>query len=179
MRRQSPRAFFSKSVKNRQKSHSTSGRWVNPRGFSTTELLIVMALLALAMVVSLPALQRFYRESQVGASVATVEIMFQRARMSALKEKVAYRVLIHDQNAATPNTVELQRNVSGSFVTLAGEVQALPPTIMILGSGFTNSLDSMTVNSRGECTSGNVYVTHDGARIGVVTIASTCFTTAS
>ena len=81
-----------------------------------------MALLALAMVVSLPALKNFYLQSQVSASVSTVEIMFQRARMSALKEKIPYRVLIHDQSAATPNTIELQRNESGSFVTLSGEV---------------------------------------------------------
>ncbi len=101
--------------------------------------------------------------------------MFQRARMSALKEKIPYRVLIHDQSATTPNTVELQRRVSGSFVTLTGEVHTLPRTMRILGS----SLNSMNVNSRGECTSGNVYVTHDGADIGVVAIASTCFTTAS
>ncbi len=154
-------------------------RWTDARGFSTTELLVVMALLALAMVVSLPALKNFYLQSQVSASVSTVEIMFQRARMSALKEKIPYRVLIHDQSAATPNTVELQRNASGSFVTVSGGVQTLPSTIRILGSGSTNSLDSMTVNGRGECTSGNVYVTHDGTNIGVVEIASTCFTTAS
>ena len=40
-----------------------------------------MALLALAMVVSIPALKDFYLQSQVSASVSTVEIMFQRARM--------------------------------------------------------------------------------------------------
>ena len=138
-----------------------------------------MALLALAMVVSIPALKSFYLQSQVGASVSTVEIMFQRARMSALKEKIPYRVLIHDQSAATPNTIELQRNAFGSFITVSGEVQTLPSTIRILGSGSTNSLDSMTVSSRGECTPGNVYVTHDGEHIGVIAIASTCFTTAS
>ena len=162
-----------------RKSRSAPRRWADSRGFNTTELLVVMALLALVMTASLPALKNFYLQSQVGASVSVVEIMFQRARMSALKERVSYRVLIHDQNASTPNTVELQRNASGSFVTLSGGVQTLPSNIRILGSGSTNSLDSMTVNSRGACTSGSVFVTHDRTEIGVVAIASTCFTTAS
>lgn len=173
------RAFSVQPLENGFTTPSAPRRWANPAGFSTTELLVVMVLLTLVMVTSLPALQRFYLQSQVSSSLATVEIMFQRARMSALKERVSYRVLIHDQNASTPNTIELQSNASGSFVTLSGEVQTLPPKIRILGSGSTNSLNSMTVNSRGECTSGSVFVTHEGTEIGVVAIASTCFTTAS
>jgi type II secretory pathway pseudopilin PulG len=173
------RAFFCRPAKNWCEPRSVPGRWAGPRGFSTIELLIVMVLLVLIMTVSIPAVQRFYLQSQVNSGAATVESMIHRARMSALKEKIAYRVLIHDESALTPNTVELQRDESGSFITITGEVQTLPRSIRILGSGSTNSLDSMTVNSRGQCTSGTVFVTHDGANIGVVKIASTCFTTAS
>ena len=172
------RPLFSRPVKNRRRARSLRGRWAGPDGFTTLELLAVLGLMAVIMAVSLPALQRLYLRSQVSSTVTTIETMFLRARMSALKEKIAYRVLIHDENAATPNTLELQRNDGGSFVTLAGEVQTLPRAVRILGSGPTDSLDSMTVNSRGECTSGNVYATIDGADIGVVAIASTCFTTA-
>jgi len=145
-------------------------------GFSTLELLVVLGLLALIMVLSLPALNRFYLQHQVSSTTTTIETMFVRARMSALKEKIAYRVLVHDENATTPNTLELQRNQGGSFVTLTGEVHIVPQAIRILGGGSTNSIDSMTVNGRGECTSGNVYATIDGADVGGVTIASTCFT---
>ena len=172
------RPLFSQSVKNWRRARSLLGRWAGPHGFSTLELLVVLGLMAVIMSVSLPALQRLYLRSQVSSTVTTIETMFLRARMSALKEKAAYRVLVHDENAATPNTLELQRNEGGTFVTLTGEVQTLPQAIRILGSGPTDSLDSMTVNSRGECTSGNVYATTDGADVGVVAIASTCFTTA-
>jgi len=176
MNRGLARTFFARPVKNRQRVRSAPGRWAGLHGYSTLELLLVLGLLALIVAVSLPALHRFYLQNQVSSTTTTIEAIFLRARMSALKEKIAYRVLVHDENATTPNTLELQRNEGGSFVTLAGAVPIVPRAIRILGSGSTNSLDSMTVNSRGECTPGNVYATVDGADVGGVEIASTCFT---
>ena len=144
-------------------------------GFSLTELLVVVGLLTLILVVSLPSFRDIYLRYQVSSSAAMVESMVQRARMSALKEKNSYRVLFHDENSATPNTLEYQREQGGSFVTVSGEVHAVPGAVRILGSSPTDSMDDVTVSGRGECNAGNVYVAADGADFGVVTIAATCF----
>jgi len=144
-------------------------------GFSLTEVLVVVGLLTLIFIVSLPALKEFYLRAQVSSSAAMVESMVQQARMSALKEKNSYRVVVHDENATTPNTLELQRQQSGSFVTVAGEVHTVPDAVRILGSSPTDSMDNVTVNGRGECSPGTVYVAADGVDAGVVTIAATCY----
>lgn len=148
-------------------------------GFSLTELLVVVGLLTLILIVSMPAFRDFYLRAKVSSSAAMVESLVQQARMSALKEKNSYRVLVHDENAATPNTLELQREQSGSFVTVAGEVHTVPEAVRILGSTPTDSMNDVTVNGRGECTSGKVFVVADGVDVGVVTIAATCFSTGS
>jgi hypothetical protein len=108
-----------------------------------------------------------------------VESMVQQARMSALNEKNSYRVVVHDENATTPNTLELQREQSGSFVTVAGEVHTVPEAVRILGSSPTDSMNDVTVNGRGECSSGKVYVAAGGVDVGVVTIAATCYSSGS
>jgi len=144
-------------------------------GFSLTELLVVLVLLAVILVVSLPLFKDFYLRAKVSSSAAMVESMVQQARMSALKEKNRYRVVVHDENATTPNTLELQREQSGSFVTIAGEVHTVPEAVRILGSSPTDSMNDVIVNGRGECSAGRVYVVADGVDIGVVTIAATCF----
>jgi Tfp pilus assembly protein FimT len=149
------------------------------RGFSMTELLVVGLLTALILTVTLPDLKRFYLQHQVDSASAMVRTTAQRARMSALKERNAYRVLLHDENSATPNTIEVQQDQGGTFVTVSGEVHALNEAIRILGANPTDSMNSITVNRRGECTSGRVYVATDGADMRTVTIASTCFTSTS
>lgn len=148
-------------------------------GFSLTELLVVVGLLTLILIVSMPAFKDFYLRAKVSSSEAMVASLVQQARMSALKEKNSYRVLVHDENATTPNTLELQREQSGSFVTVAGEVHAVPEAVRILGGSPTDSMDDVTVNGRGECSSGKVFVVADGVDVGVVTIAATCFSTGS
>jgi len=144
-------------------------------GFTLAELLVIVGLLTVILIVSLPALKQFFLRAQVASSAAMVESMVQQARMSALKEKNRYRVVLHDENAATPNTLELQREQSGSFVTVSGEVRVVPQAVRILGVSPTDSMDDVTVTGRGECSSGKVYLAADGVDMGVVTIAATCF----
>ena len=147
-------------------------------GYSLTELMVVVGLLTLVLAVSLPLFKDFYARTRVSSSAAMVQSLVQQARMSALKEKNRFRVVVHDENAATPNTLELQREQSGSFVTVAGEVHTVAEGVRILG-GSPDSMDNVTVTGRGECSSGNVYVAADGVDVGVVTIAATCFCNAS
>ena len=148
-------------------------------GYSLTELMVVVALLTLVLAVSLPLFKDFYSRTRVSSSAAMVQSLVQQARMSALKEKNRFRVVVHDENAATPNTLELQREQSGSFVTVAGEVHTVTEGVRILGASPSDSMDNVTVTGRGECSSGSVYVYADGVDVGVVTIAATCFCNAS
>jgi len=146
-------------------------------GYSMTELVIVAALILLLLGVSMPALYRIYLSHQTDTAAVMVQSMVHRARISALKEKRAYRVVLRDENDSPPNTIELQREDSGSFVTVSGEVHAVPGSVRILGSLPTDSVDAVTVNSRGQCNTGSVYVTsHGGKARGQVAIARTCFT---
>ena len=135
--------------------------------------------LIIILSVSLPAFDKYYRRQQVDSAAGMIESMVQRARMSALKQKIVHRVVFHDENAATPNTVELQRKVGGSFSTIPGQVLSVPGAVRILGTGPMNSLDDVTVSGRGECSPGNVYVSDGAERTRVVAIASTCFTSSS
>ena len=146
-------------------------------GSSVTELVIVAALILVLLGISLPALYRIYLSHQTDTAAVMVQSMVYRARISALKEKRAYRVVLRDENDSPPNTIELQRDDGGSFVTVSGEVHAVPGSVRILGSIPTDSVDAVTVNSRGQCNTGRVYVTSHGGRAhGEVAIARTCFT---
>jgi len=146
-------------------------------GYSATELVVVAALILVLLGISLPALYRIYLRHQTDTAAVMVQSMVYRARISALKEKRAYRVVLRDENDSPPNTIELQRVDGGSFVTVSGEVHAVPGSVRILGSVPTDSVDAVTVNSRGQCNAGRVYVTSHGGRArGEVAIARTCFT---
>jgi prepilin-type N-terminal cleavage/methylation domain-containing protein len=141
-------------------------------GYSVIELLIAVALLAVVTVIAMPGLKTAYARFQVDSSVALIASTVQHARMSALKEKRSYRVLVHDESAATPNTVELQRDTAGSFVTVPGQVHTLPGSARILDTSPSN----VSVSTRGECTSGTFYVANQGANTGVLKVATTCLT---
>ena len=143
-------------------------------GFTIAEVVVVVALIALILSVGLPAMAKFYVRHQTASAAAMVQTLVQRARLSALKEKRDYRVVLHDENGSPANRIEIQRDSGGSYVTVAGEVHGIPGAVRILGSSPNDSVDSVTVNSRGECTSGDVYVTKDGEAYGHVTISATC-----
>ena len=143
-------------------------------GFTVVEIVVIMALITLMLAIGLPGLRNLWINHQTTSAAVMVQTMVQRARMSALKEKRAYRVVLHDEYSAQANTIEIQRDSGGSYVTVAGEVYGIPGEVRILGTLPNDSVDSVTVNSRGECTSGDVFVTKDGKAYGHVSISATC-----
>ena len=122
--------------------------------------------------ITLPALQEFYVNAQTATAATTVEGMVQRVRMAALKEKTPYRLVIHDENAATPNAVDIERMEGGSFVTLTALGHTLPDGVTIQPV----SMDTMSVGTRGACSSGKVHVRGRNGEVRVVDIESTCLT---
>lgn len=146
------------------------------RGAGLLELLAVVALAGLVAAVAAPSLWQAYQRQQ-NRAVATQAVQAVRyARVMALKEKVRHRVVFHDASAATANTVEVQREQSGSFVTVVGHVYTAPDGVSILGSGSTDSVDSVTVGTRGECDAGDVFIRGRGESLEVVSIGASCHT---
>ncbi len=140
------------------------------RGFTVTELLVVVAIFAVTAMVAMPLAREAYVRQQVKVAATQVQSLVQRARMSAVKEKVSYRLVLHDEDAALPNRLEVQKKQGASFVSQ--QTYALPEAVRLLGS----SLSSMTVSSLGICTSGSVYVQAAEGAYEAVSIKSTCLT---
>ncbi len=147
------------------------------RGVGMIELLVVMLLGGILLTVTIPAFWNFYRKHQLQTATGEIRILVHYVRLKTLKEKVSHRILFHDENAATPNSYEIQSNESGSFVTLPHHVYSLPEGVNILGSGPTNSMDILSVGGRGACNSGKVFVQADHAGLlEVISIEPTCHT---
>lgn len=164
-------------------------RWVGerpksmpPRALSTQsgvgliELLTVMVLGSVLLAVAMPAFWSYYQEQRLHTATSQTRNLVRYARMKALKEKVPHRILFHDENAVTPNTIEVQNNEGGPFVTLPQHVYPLPAGVKILGSGPTDSMDSVTAGRRGECNSGKVFIQGHNGTLEVTSIEPTCHT---
>jgi prepilin-type N-terminal cleavage/methylation domain-containing protein len=145
-------------------------------GFSLSEVLVVMAIVVIVAAVSLPALDEFYRSHQLNSAATEFQGMVLQARMNALKEKVSYRLVVHDENATTPNRFELQTSSSGSWVSVPGGTREIPESVVVLGSGFTDSVDAITVSTRGACSSGKLYLESTNGHVGVVKVDGVCYT---
>ena len=144
-------------------------------GVGIVELLVVLVIAGILLTVGMPALRNFYHKHQLQAATGEIRSMVRYARLKALKEKVSHRILFHDENAATPNSYEIQNNEGGPFVTPPQHVHSLPQGVKILGSGPTDSMDILSVGRRGDCNSGKVFIQgNDGALLEVLSIESTC-----
>ena len=147
------------------------------RGIGFLELLVVVVLTAFLLGVSIPAFWNFYRRHEVQTTTESIRILVHFTRLKTLKEKVSHRILFHDENAATPNRFELQVDEGGGFITLPHHGHSLPEGVRILGSGSTDSMDILSVGTRGTCNSGRVFVQgQGGALLQVVSIQPTCHT---
>ena len=145
------------------------------RGTGFLELLVVLAVAGLVLAIASPALRNGYQRQKVRAVAAETVQVIRYVHLLALKEKVPYRVVFHDVSDTPANTIEVQRQQSGTFVTIPGHVYPAPKGVVILSSGSTDSIDSVIVGSRGECQAGTVFIQGQFI-LEVVTIGSTCHT---
>ncbi len=145
------------------------------RGFSLLELLATLAVAGLVVAIAAPGLLKGYQRQKARVAATEIVRVMRYTRLLALKEKVPHRVVFHDVSDSPANTIEVQRQQSGSFVTIPGHVYPAPSGVSILNSGSTDSIDSVIVGSRGECQSGQVFI--EGYMIlEVVSIEPTCHT---
>lgn len=146
------------------------------RGVGLLELLTVLAVAGTMLVLATPSLWEGYQRQKVHrVSSETVQVM-RYVHLLALKQKVPHRVVFHDLSDTPANTIEVQREEAGSFVTIPGHLYPAPEGVTILNGGSTDSVDSVIVGSRGECQAGQVFI-QGHAVLGVVSIESTCRTT--
>ena len=145
------------------------------RGTGFLEMLVVLAVAGLVLAIASPALRNGYQRQKVRAVAAETVQVIRYVHLLALKEKVPYRVVFHDVSDTPANTIEVQRQQSGSFVTIPGHVYTAPHGVVILDGGSTDSIDSMVVGSRGECQPGQVFI-QGPMSLEVVSIESTCHT---
>lgn len=63
-------------------------RNVRPRGFTVIEVLVTLAILAIAMALGIPALAKLLARSQLEGSARELAVLTQRARLEAIKRRV-------------------------------------------------------------------------------------------
>ena len=146
------------------------------RGVSFIELMVILALGVVLLMMAAPNLRNIHAKHQQNGAARKVQSLVSYVRLKALKEKLPYRLVLHDENALTPNRVEVQWSQGGSYATEPGGIYELPDRVRILGGGGTDSVDQLTVSKRGACSTGNVYVQGTHPSLEVVVVESTCLT---
>ena len=144
------------------------------RGFTKPELLGVLTIMAIVFLVIALPFRDSYERHELRSATAKVEMLALQARIKALKEKVPYRLLIHDESAATPNRLELQRRPASTWVTVDGGTHNVGRVVSILGSGSTDSMNEMMVDARGVCQTGNVHLASTSGKTRSFAIEPMC-----
>ena len=145
------------------------------RGAGFVELLVVLALAGLVLAIASPALREGYQRQKVRAVATETVHVIGYVRLLALKEKVPHRVVFHDVSGSPANTIEVQRQQAGLFVTIPGHVYPAPSGVSILDSAPTDSIDSVIVGPRGVCQAGQVFI-QGPLSLEVVSIGASCHT---
>jgi prepilin-type N-terminal cleavage/methylation domain-containing protein len=89
------------------------------RGFTLAEALVTLAILAIAMALGAPALQRLFLRSSLEATGREMAVLFQRARLEAIKRRV-------------PTVVEVDPSTGSvrAFADVDGPAAADPPDLL-------------------------------------------------
>lgn len=126
------------------------------RGFSLTELMIVISILGLLVAVSSPALARFAANWRLNGAAATMAMHMRAARSAAVNKNIDV-VFIFDQDAGEYHFLE-DENSNGNAD--AGEretsVQELPTGVTI--KDFTVPQTSITFSSKGSTSDGGTIL---------------------
>jgi type II secretory pathway pseudopilin PulG len=138
------------------------------------ELLAVMAAAGILITTAAWSMQGLYNRHKLTSAGEQIQSAIVAARVRALKEKTPYRIVFRDETATSPNRVEMEREVSGSFVSLPTETLTLPGGVLVGSSGSTNSMDTLTIGRRGDCGTGSVYLLDRQGQTRTVSVATTC-----
>jgi prepilin-type N-terminal cleavage/methylation domain-containing protein len=126
------------------------------RGFTLTELMIVITIMGVLMAVSVPALSRYYSNWRLSGAASQMAMSLRAARSTAVNKDMN-AVFYFDKDAGQYHILE---DTNGDGDADAGErettVQDLPTGVSI--DDFTVPQESVTFNSHGSTQDGGVIV---------------------
>jgi prepilin-type N-terminal cleavage/methylation domain-containing protein len=126
------------------------------RGFSLTELMIVITISGILLAVSTPAISRYVSSWRLGGAASQMATAMRSARSTAVNKNIS-TVFVFDQDTGEYYVIE-DTNSDGDAD--AGELQSasreLPPGIVI--ENFTVPQTSVTFSSRGSTADGGTIV---------------------
>lgn len=130
-------------------------RW-SVRGFTLTELMIVVSIMGLLLAVSSPGLARFAANWRLNGAAATMAMHLRAARSAAVNKNIDV-VFFFDQDAGEYFFLE---DTNGNGVADGGEretaVQELPSGVII--KDFSVPQASITFSSKGSTADGGTIV---------------------
>ena len=121
------------------------------QGFSLTEALVVLALLAALVVISIPVLLRMLQAYHVKTAATQIAIHMRYARMECVTEKYPYRVTLKSRSAGSgPNTYTVEYDNGTGWQRVANFDFKLPNGVEIDDSGvFSGGTAQIIFDSRG------------------------------
>lgn len=126
------------------------------RGFTLTELMIVITIMGVMMAVSTPALSRYYSNWRLNGAASQMAMSMRAARSTAVNKDID-TVFLFDKDGGQYHILE---DTNGNGDPDAGErettVQGLPKGVSI--DDFTVPQESITFNSKGSTQDGGVIV---------------------
>jgi Tfp pilus assembly protein FimT len=124
------------------------------QGFSLTEALVVLALIAALVVISIPMLVRMLQAYHVKTAATQLAIHMRYARMECVTEKYPYRVVLKSRSAGTgPNTYTIEFNNGSGFQPVSNFDFKLPIGIEIGDTSvFSAGIATILFDSRGGAT---------------------------
>jgi Tfp pilus assembly protein FimT len=121
------------------------------RGFTSSELLVVIALMALVVLFGGPALAEAYRSYKVRAAANNLTIDLQALRYNAVTNRVTRTMTLNDQTHGTaPNQYSFLNakgdTVAVQLVTGVNLESSSPASLSFDNNGATGVTSSQTVN---------------------------------
>jgi prepilin-type N-terminal cleavage/methylation domain-containing protein len=132
------------------------------RGFTLTELMIVVSILGLLLAISTPGLARFAASWRLNGAAAKMAMSLRAARSAAVNKNIDV-VFTFDQDAGVYSFLE---DTNGNGAADGGEhetnVQELPKGVAI--DDFTVPQTTITFSSRGSTPDGGTIVMSGGGK---------------
>jgi type IV fimbrial biogenesis protein FimT len=132
----------------------------NVRGFTLTELLIVVTIMGILLAVSVPALSRFAGSWRLNGAAANMAMVMRSARAAAVSKDVNVVFTFDDEKGEYSYLEDNNGNGDADAGEHQSAVQTLPPGVSI--DEFTVPQTTVTFNGKGSTADGGTIVMKRG-----------------